>query len=900
MGLWSRFTRTFRGDQHRAEIEEELRFHLEMETAGGRDPREARLHFGNVARIQEDTRAAGILEWLESAWRDARYGLRQLRRTPALTIAVLLSLAIGIGANIAIFSLVDAAILKPMPVADPGSLAILEWTHEGFPAGVENINGDSHRIAGNRRQASSVNANLYRRFAREQTGFATIVGIADPDTIAITVPSLPAEQLSLQYVSANFFQGLGVAPVVGRAFSEDDDRVGAEPVVIVSHRWWMNRLGRDRNALDLAIRVNNVPARIIGVAPPAFFGVYAGQWTDVFAPLAARVAFQPPPPGTPRAENDADWWVRQLARVKPSVSAPVATANTAGLFRRLSIPEGAQGKAAVPPELVSLPGSHGFDWFPQREENALWMLTMMVGVLLIIVCANVANLLLSRSVARQRESAMRLALGASRRRLFRQHLIESTVLAALGGVAGLAIGYALAISVHQLFQAGRDANNAFDLHIDVRVLAYAAGISMLTALLCGVVPSIRAAAADLHDTLKAQTRSVIGGRFRIARLLVAVQIGLCLAALMCAGLLARTLNRLAHVDLGFERAHLAYVSMTPARAGYTSERIAPFADRVREALLRVPGVTRVSTLSFRPLASMGNNGGLTFAGRPPDPTFQAYRANLNSVGEGFFETMGIPLEAGRTIEARDIHPEAAAVVVDKIFVERYFPNENPIGRRFGYGQDSQRFEIVGVVGNSRYNMLRGDVYPTVYEPFVPGRGTLRFALRTTLNPAALADDVRRAVASVDPTVPVTDYYTQTALVDRVLRTERVLSVVAAAFGVIALTLAAIGLGGLLAYTVARRTNEIGVRVALGAAANDVVRLVLRDSLSMVVAGLVLGIPLAYTMARTLGTWLFQVEPFDPLTLVTAAAILIVVGFVAAWLPARRAANVDPLIALRAE
>ena len=403
MGLWSRFRRTIHSGQHRSEIEEELRFHLEMEAASGRDPREARVHFGSVAKIQEDTRAAGIIDWLESAWRDARYGIRQLRRAPALTIAVLLSLAIGIGANIAIFSLVDAAILKPLPVADPSSLAVLEWTHKEFPPGVENINGEFRRIAGDRRQGSSVSAVVYRRFAREQTTFATIVGVADPDTIAITVPPSPAEQLSAQYVSANFFQGVGVTPIVGRAFSEDDDRVGAEPVVIVSHRWWLTRTGGDRTALDRGILVNHVPARIVGVAPPSFFGLHVGQWTDVFAPLAARVAFQPPPPGQPVAENDRDWWVRQLARPKPGTTAQAATAEAAGLFRRLTMSEGADGKA-LPPELVSGPGRHGFNWLGERDQNALWMLSMMVGVLLLIVCVNVANLLLSRSVARQRES----------------------------------------------------------------------------------------------------------------------------------------------------------------------------------------------------------------------------------------------------------------------------------------------------------------------------------------------------------------------------------------------------------------------------------------------------------------------------------------------------------------
>src|SRR5712692_3108603 len=460
MGMFSRLMRTFGIGGNEADIREELQFHLEMDVADGRGERDARLRLGNATFIAEQTRAMGIIPWLDSVLQDARYGLRQLGKSPVLVSAIVLSLAIGIGANTAIFGLVNAAILRPLPVKDPDSLVIVEWTNDGFPRAVSNVNGDFNRLGGGRVQASSIGASVYRTLAQEQTTFESLMGIADPNALAMTIDSSPAEQVSLQYVSSNFFQGLGLSPAVGRSFRTDDDRVGQEPVVVVSHRFWRSRLGADPDVLARIVRLNNAPARIVGVAPSGFFGLRAGQWTDVYAPIAARVAFAQVGAGVEisRREDDSDWWIRPFGRLKPGVSQAAATANVAALFRRLA-----------GPELITLPGRRGFNALNVRDANALWILMLLVGVLFLIVCANVANLLLSRSVARQRESAVRLALGAGRMRLFRQHLIESALLAVLGGAAGLALGYMLAQSIHFVFQAGRTASSAFDLHVDVRI-----------------------------------------------------------------------------------------------------------------------------------------------------------------------------------------------------------------------------------------------------------------------------------------------------------------------------------------------------------------------------------------------------------------------------------------------
>jgi predicted permease len=389
----------------------------------------------------------------------------------------------------------------------------------------------------------------------------------------------------------------------------------------------------------------------------------------------------------------------------------------------------------------------------------------------------------------------------------------------------------------------------------------------------------------------------MGGGLRLPRLLVSIQIALCLTALVAAGLLGRSLENLKWMDVGFERDNLAYASVSPPQAGYPVQRVGPYIDRVREELAGLPGVVRVSTVSTRLLSGGGNNGRVNLPGRPWN---DESRTNLNTVGDGFFDTLRIPLLSGRILDRRDMGPDAEAVVVDEAFAKRFFQNENPLGRRFGLDpKDNNRYEIVGVVGSTLYNSMRRDPYPTVYQPYRPG-GTIHFAIRSTMDTSRLAEAVRKAVASVDPAVPLTEFHTQTTLIDRLLRTERMLGFVSGAFGLVALTLAAIGLGGLLAYAVARRTNEIGVRIALGAAAGEVIRMVLRDSLWMVGAGILIGLPCAYAIARVLKTALFRLEPLDPRTAALSVFALLAVALVAAWVPARRAARIDPVIALREE
>jgi predicted permease len=536
------------------------------------------------------------------------------------------------------------------------------------------------------------------------------------------------------------------------------------------------------------------------------------------------------------------------------------------------------------------------------KAQALWILLLLVGLILLIVCANVANLLLSRAVVRQRESAVCLALGAGRLRLVRQYLIESVSLAVAGGLLGLWLSHILAEAIHSFIRA--DLNiGGFDLHVGTRILIFTALISLFTALLFGMAPAWQLAKASVNEALKAHSRTLSTGRLTMPRALVVVQIGLSLTVLITAGLLGRSLANLRAINIGFNRENLIYASVNPWSAGYKPEQVSQYVDRLRTRLAAVPGVLRVATIQERPLSG---NANITVVNIPGRPFRQDASENvlINNVSDGLFETLGIPLAAGRTFQPGDMTPNSDAAIVDELFVRRFYSHENPLGRQFGTGpKPTEGYRIIGVVKNSRYNTLRETIWPTMYRPSStatdPG-STVNFVMRASLDTRQLAGAVREAAAAIDPSVPVIEIKTQTALIDHLLLIDRLLSILSTAFGLLALILSAIGLVGLLAYAVARRTNEIGIRMALGASRRDIVHLVLKDSLWLVGAGILAGLPGAFLVGRLLKHTLFNLQPTDPIIAGLSLAILATVAVIATWLPASRAARIDPMMAIREE
>jgi predicted permease len=902
MSFWSRVVRTFRPGSHSEEVEEELQYHLAMKQQDGYDDRAARVRFGNTAKLKEETRAQGMVTWLESLVRDTRYGLRQLSKSPTLTLVVIFSLALGIGANTAIFTLVDAALLKSLPVKDPQALRVINWSNQGWPASCNGMTGDSDGDPNGRMKGSSIAARIYRELAQEQNGFAALIGFSDADTVGVATGSRAAEQFKLQYVSANFFGALGVPPRLGRAFSPDDDHVGRPPLVIVSDRFCRRWFGGDDHVLGRTLRVNNVPVEIVGVAKPGFFGVQIGEWVDVYAPLAAQAALSPRMRLNQSGETDNYWWVRLLARIKPEVSEAEATERLSARFQGLVVPPNVHTEQSKIPKLISSPGKRGFDPVGTDKAQALWILLLLVVLILLIVCANVANLLLSRAVARQRESAVCLALGAPRLRLLRQYLIESAALAAGGGLAGVFLSRVLAEAIHSFIRADLGIGG-FDLHVDFRILAFTSAISLGAALLFGVAPAWQLVKATVNDLLKANSRTVMKGRLRLPRALVVVQIGLSFTVLVAAGLLGRSLSNLKTMDIGFDRENLIYASVNPWSAGYKPEQVGPYVDRVRGRLASIPGVRSVAVIQQRPLSGSASITILNVPGRPYTERDED-GVLVNNVSEGLFETLRIPLIAGRTFGPGDMRSNSDAVIVDEALARRFYPNQNPLGHQVGTGpKPEEQYRIVGVVKSSRFDTLRRATRPAMYRPSAtandPG-SDLNFVLRAAIDTRRLATSIHRTMSGVDPSVPVVEIKTQTALIDHLLLVERLLSILSTAFGVLALGLSAVGLIGLLGYTVARRTNEIGVRMALGASERAVVGLVLRDSLTLLTIGIVIGIPGAFLVGRLLKNTLFNLPPGDPITGGISIAILGTVAAAATWLPASRAARIDPMTALREE
>jgi len=926
--LWAKLRYLFHRESHARDLGDELDAHLQMEIDAnierGLSPDEARdvarRQFGNPVRLRESAHDAWVFRWLESTLQDLRYAVRQFRTAPGLSLAVVASLTIGLGANTAIFSLIDAAVLRPLPVADPDRLVQLEWQNDGMPAGVDFLMRAPTQTDDGL-EGAMVSEPLFRDFSGEQTAFASLIGVVGTtDEVAISTTSgAPAQQVRRHYVSGNFFDGLGVRPALGRSFVEEEDRPGAEVAIVVSHRFWSSRLGRDPDAIGRVVRINDEPARIVGVAPAGFFGLNRGEWIDVYQSLATHPFYQVDAP--PPFRNY--WSVSIVARLAPGRSPSAAAGAMTPLFRNL-VAETTGMEVEERLELIARPAGGGLSWTEgaiDAVSQALWILMLLVGVLLLVVCANVANLLMARSEKRRRESAVRLALGAGRGRLVRQHLVESGMLACTGGVGGLLLGGVLARAIHTLFQTGQGPGAAFAVILDWRVSAYAATISMLTALVFGLAPAWTAARSKVNDALKIQSRSVLGGGLRVPRILVSVQFALSFAALVAAGLLGRSLGNLYSTDLGFDAGQLSYATVRPAQAGSTFDR-GPYMERLEQEIAAIPGVLAVAPLEVRPLDGFNAGSYIRAPGGPAATLAEGIgnpeaRASMIRGGPGFLEVLGIPLLIGRTLEARDPCPFGRAgapgieagtgrpvcpVVVDERFAAVFFPGETPVGRRFEIPNvtPAYDYEVVGLVANARYAVLREGALPTMYYLGPVGFPLDHFAIRARIDSGALAAAVRQAVARVDPAVPLTEFHTQSGLIDRLLRTERLLALISSAFGLVALALAAVGLGGLLAYAVARRTNEIGIRMALGATGRQIRRMVLGDSMGMVGAGILVGVPAAYAVGRYLESQLFGLEPIDPTTASLALAALIAIAAIAALVPARRAARVDPLTALREE
>jgi predicted permease len=886
----------FRGADVDRELDEELRYHLDRHidelVSRGMTPerarREALLAIGGLDQRKEECRDMRKTRVIDDLIRDLRYAVRTLGRNPGFAAVVILSLALGIGANTAIFSAIDAVMLRMLPVKDPKQLVMLTWTHEGFPKEfVQQIEG-THGL--------TFPTVAYEAIRDQNDVFEGTLAFA-ANTPAVNVGLRGrADWASVKGVSGTYFDTLGVAALYGRTLRPDDDRDSAAPVTMVSHRFWSRALGQDPAVVGTSMVVNGAPVTIVGVVPPEFYGLDASNSIDLFVPLhlyAAQVLATGGAGDLSWTNDPQTWWLSVAGRLKPGVSPAEAGARVNLLYdRSLRAAGGSPAQTARTPRVTTSQAARGLDRLRNRYAAPLFLLMGMVGLVLLIACANVAGLLLARATARQREIAIRLSLGAGPFRLVRQFLTESVLLALLGGAAGLVCAVWIDSALVALLSMA-DSPLPLALRLDGRVLAFTAAISIVTGLVFGLAPALRATRADVRPIVKATSR----------KMLVSAQVAACLLLLLCAGLLLRTLLNLERVDVGFNREQLVLFIVRPGLNGYKDARLVGYYDELQRRLNAIPHV-RSSTLSVRPAVGGGSgSSGATIAG----VTKPGERPNLfrHQVGAGYFETLGIPIVAGRPIEAQDVRSAPHVAVVNRALVQKYFGAANPIGHVIDFGNPTRpnAFEIVGVAEDAKYNDLRSDAPPVVYAPYqqflaLPTFMTYQVRASGDLQPLVAA--IEREARAVDPTVPVIAIQTQTDAIGRMLFLERTLAALSSFFGVLALALACVGLYGTMAYAVERRTREIGVRIALGAAGGVIQRMILGETLTMVLAGLAVGLPLALAAARLLRAQLFALSPYDPVTVLTAVLAVLAVTILAGYVPARRASRVDAMVALRCE
>ncbi len=834
---------------------------------------------------------------------DLRHAARMLLHNKGWTAVVLVSLALGIGANTALFTAVNSLLLRTLPVPQPETLVRLRWSGENEMSRSSSDYGFNEK--GTR---ATVSYSIYQAFLSANQYLTDIVAAAPIGTVNVIVNG-NADLASATLGSGNYFQVLGVAPLLGRTFTAADDQPSAPPVAVISYPFWTRRFGSDPNIVGKTVSMNNVLVTIIGVMPQEFLGMQNLSGTsdrDITLPLALDPQFG----GEKRLSEPTYWWLQTMGRLKPGATLDQVRANLGTVFQSAArdgwtsfyasiTPEQRllarnQNRKAVPQLLVE-PGARGIYDVDTGTTRSATILAIVVALVLLIVCANVANLLLSRATSRRREIALRLSLGAPRSRLIRQLLTESVFLAVLGGLLGVLVGY----WSRQLLPFGGNAP------IDWRVVAFVTTLSVLTGLVFGLVPAMRATRVDLSASMKESSRSVARGRSTMARVLLVAQIAISLVLLIGAGLFLRTLQNLRNVDVGFNTHNLALFNVNPRLNGYDAARINTFYRDTADALRSVPGVKAVSWSASAFLSGNTSTSDMFIQGRPPQGK-NGLEEWVMVVTPEFFDTLQIPLVRGRNLDSRDLQPKAAQVVViNETLARQYFPNEDPIGKRFGgSAEHPDETEIVGIVRDTKYSSLRDAAPPTAYHPFAAqATRPATFEVRTAGDATAAMSSIREAVHRVDPNVPVTRMTTQVDQVENRFSQERLFAMAYALFGGLALILAAIGLFGLMSYNVSRRTSEIGIRMALGAQRGQVVGMVLGESVVMVGVGIAIGLGLALAAGKfitTMSTLLFGLAPWDVATAATAIVTMVVVAALAGYLPAHRASRVDPLTALRYE
>jgi len=845
---------------------------------------------------------------------DLRHAARVLLQDKAWTLVVVLSVALGIGANIALFNAVNGLVFKTLDgVERSDALVRVKWV------GRNDMVNDSSDYERPRTDAAGreIRATFsYPMFDELRAASApTLVGLAAGAPrfqCSFAVEGQPAEIVTAFEASGNFFQLLGVPALVGRTFLPADDTSSAAPVVVLSEGFWKRRFGGNTNVLGTVVHVNDVAVTIVGVAPARFTGIQKAVATapDITLPLA----LDPRLDDSKRMQQATFWWLQVFGRLRPGVTAAQVQGSLDGVFQHAAragwdafyasltdaertVSE-ARNRTAVPHLHVDS-AAHGIYDASLGDLQSVALVSIVVAVLLLIVCANVANLLLARATTRRKELSVRLSLGASRWRLIRQLLTESVLLAAAGGAAGAAAG---AWSGPLLKLPASIA--AFDW----RVFAFAAALTFVTGLIFGIVPALRATRLDVNAALNENSRGATAARSTLSKALLVAQVAMSLALLVGAGLFLDTLRNLRSVDVGFDSMNLMIFRIAPGLARYDKARAAALYRDVRQRLAAIPGV-RGASMSQPALLSGGVSStdvffeGVDYANAPRDGSrVRGSLLNQVTVSPSFFATLGIPLVAGRMLTDRDDLQAPRVVLINQTAARTYFPASNPIGRRYGNLLEKRtQTEIVGVVGDTKYNSLREAPPPTLYVPIGQRQWpSMAVEVRTASDPASYISAVREAVRGIDPNLPLMNMTTQAEAIEGRLAQERLFAQAYAVFGLLALIVASVGLFGLMSYNVARRTNEIGVRMALGARRGDVVSMVMRESMAMVAAGIAIGLGGTVVAGRLVASLLFGLSPTDPPTIAGAMAVMLAVSAIAGYLPARRASRLDPMAALRCE